>query len=104
MTITINNCPFCGHEEVEIDETGPAEFSVCCPECRAIGPICSDIMSAISAWNQAEKTADAFATLAVDVLKRAEDFICGFDGDDTQSGVDGLLEDIRNTIANLEGK
>ena len=59
MSVTINDCPFCGHDDVEIDETGPAEFSVCCPECRCIGPITGDVMSAISAWNKALRKDDA---------------------------------------------
>lgn len=41
--ITIQNCPFCGHDDVEIEEVGHAEFSVTCPECRAIGPVRSEI-------------------------------------------------------------
>lgn len=53
MSLTINNCPFCGHNDVEIDEVAVTEYAVTCPECRAIGPICGDIMESISAWNKA---------------------------------------------------
>lgn len=49
--ITIRPCPFCGHDDVEIDKTGIAEYAVCCPECRAIGPITGHIMESIAAWN-----------------------------------------------------
>ncbi len=55
MSVIIHDCPFCGHADVEIDEVGPAEFAIDCGECRAIGPICGDIMSAIAAWNAAPR-------------------------------------------------
>lgn len=48
---TIYCCPFCGHEDVEIDEIGMSEYAVDCPECRAIGPIRDTVMEAIGAWN-----------------------------------------------------
>lgn len=51
MTVEIKNCPFCGHEDVEIDEISPSEFSITCPECRTIGPASGDVMGAIAAWN-----------------------------------------------------
>lgn len=50
---TVNSCPFCGHDNVEIGEVGIGEFAVDCPECMAIGPITGDIMSAIAQWNGA---------------------------------------------------
>lgn len=50
--ITILPCPFCGHEDVEINEIGVGEFAVDCPECQAIGPITDDIMSAIHDFNR----------------------------------------------------
>mgnify|MGYP000852741110 FL=1 len=28
---TINPCPFCGHDDVEIDEVRPGEYAVDCP-------------------------------------------------------------------------
>jgi len=49
--ITVLPCPFCGHEDVEIEETGTMEFAVDCPECRCIGPIRDTVMEAISFWN-----------------------------------------------------
>jgi Lar family restriction alleviation protein len=49
--ITVKACPFCGHEDVEIDELSPSEFAGCCPECRAIGPILDTVMEAIRHWN-----------------------------------------------------
>ncbi len=55
MSLTIHNCPFCGHEDVEIGEVAISEYAVDCQECRAIGPICGDIMGAIDAWNKAAK-------------------------------------------------
>lgn len=53
--IVIHDCPFCGHSDVEIDEVQPYEYAICCPECRAIGPIRNDIVSTISAWNKAAR-------------------------------------------------
>ena len=68
MSIQINDCPFCGYADVEIDEVGVAEFAVTCPECRCIGPITGDIMSAISAWNFPTR----LATLVVEVKNNDE--------------------------------
>lgn len=34
----ISNCPFCGHEDVELDEIEPGRYAVTCPECECIGP------------------------------------------------------------------
>ena len=49
---TIRPCPFCGHDDVEIDETGPHEFAVTCPECQTIGPRHDyEPMGAINLWN-----------------------------------------------------
>lgn len=48
---TISPCPFCGHEDVEIDEVGASEYAIDCPECRCIGPICGTVMEAINFWN-----------------------------------------------------
>lgn len=52
MSITINCCPFCGHDDVEIEEVGIAEYAIDCPECRCIGPICGSITEAIERWNR----------------------------------------------------
>ena len=51
--IVIQDCPFCGHADVEIDEVMPGEYAIDCSECRCIGPIAGDIMGAIAAWNGA---------------------------------------------------
>ena len=48
---TINHCPFCGHDDVEIDEIDLGRFAVGCPECECIGPIFPQVMDAIRAWN-----------------------------------------------------
>lgn len=52
MSITVNDCPFCGHADVEIDEVELGRFAVCCPECECIGPVGSDVMTSIRAWNE----------------------------------------------------
>jgi len=52
---TINPCPFCNHDDVELDEVRPGEYAVDCPECECIGPIQSEIMEAIKFWNMAER-------------------------------------------------
>lgn len=33
--IQVSPCPFCGHDDVEIDEVSISEFAVDCPECQA---------------------------------------------------------------------
>lgn len=48
---TIAPCPFCGFDDVEIDEVGTSEFAIDCPECRAIGPIVGSVIEAINLWN-----------------------------------------------------
>lgn len=48
---TIAPCPFCGFNDVEIDEVVISEFAIDCPECRAIGPITGSVMEAINLWN-----------------------------------------------------
>ena len=53
---TINACPFCGHDDVEIDEIGIGQYAVCCPECECIGPMKTEVMDAISVWNKAPQT------------------------------------------------
>ena len=59
MTITVSPCPFCNHDDVEIGEVSISEFAVDCPECRAIGPICGDVMDAIAKWNAAPRRGNA---------------------------------------------
>ena len=68
MSIVIENCPFCGHVDVEIDEVGHSEFAITCAECRCIGPITGDIMSAITAWNFPSR----LATLVVEAKNNDE--------------------------------
>lgn len=53
--ITILDCPFCGHADVEIDECSIGEYAVDCPECRCIGPIAGTVMEAIAEWNKAPR-------------------------------------------------
>lgn len=55
-TIHISACPFCGHNDVEISEIGPGEFSITCPECSSIGPSQGTAMDAISYWNDRRGT------------------------------------------------
>ena len=52
MAITVADCVFCGSDHIEIDEVSSYEFAVECNECRCIGPITGDVMSAIAAWNK----------------------------------------------------
>lgn len=52
MAITVRDCPFCGSGNVEIDEVTVGEYAVGCNECQALGPICSDVMTTIRAWNE----------------------------------------------------
>ena len=53
MTITIHPCPFCDHDDVELDEIDAHCFAVCCPECECIGPVSREsIEEAIAAWNK----------------------------------------------------
>jgi Lar family restriction alleviation protein len=50
--MTIKPCPFCGHEDVEIDEVATHEYSVCCPECGCVGPVdTASPQYAITLWN-----------------------------------------------------
>ena len=56
MTITVHNCPFCDHDDVEIGEVSIGEYAVECNECRCIGPIEGDIMAAIASWNKAQNS------------------------------------------------
>jgi len=51
----INSCPFCGHDDVEVDEIELGIISICCPECMAIGPHQDGAQSvelAIEKWNR----------------------------------------------------
>ena len=53
--IIVDQCPFCGHQEVECYAAGLYEYAVNCPACRAIGPVCNDVMASIAAWNKAHR-------------------------------------------------
>lgn len=66
MSVEIKNCPFCGHEDVEIDEISPSEFAVTCQECSAIGPASGDVMGAISAWNFLSR----LSTLVIEAIEQ----------------------------------
>lgn len=45
-------CPFCGYDDVELDEIDRECFAVCCPECECIGPVSRlNIEEAIELWN-----------------------------------------------------
>lgn len=51
----INPCPFCGHDDVEVDEIELGIIVICCPECMAIGPHQDGTQSvemAIEKWNK----------------------------------------------------
>lgn len=76
---TINPCPFCGIEDVEIDEVRPGEYAVDCPECECIGPIKPEVMEAISAWNKAPQT-----IVNRDLLAAAKDLVKRITLDDMQ--------------------
>jgi hypothetical protein len=80
MSIHVHNCPFCEYVDVEIDEVGVAEFAVTCNECRCIGPIAGDIMSAIAAWNNAPRNylntkVESMPHLAIPPLTEGEIYI-----------------------------
>jgi hypothetical protein len=48
----IKSCPFCGFEDVELDEVDIGCFCVCCPSCSTIGPLSKvSIEDAIKHWN-----------------------------------------------------
>ncbi len=56
MTITVNPCPFCGFDDVCIDEIAPGIAAVCCDECMTVGPHCDGAQTAeeaIARWNKA---------------------------------------------------
>jgi Lar family restriction alleviation protein len=52
---SINPCPFCGHDDVEIDEIEIGIIAICCFECLTIGPHQDGMQSvelAIEKWNR----------------------------------------------------
>jgi hypothetical protein len=52
MKIEIHACPFCDHDDVEVDEVSPGRYAICCPECGCVGPVCDDVSAAVEAWNR----------------------------------------------------
>ena len=51
----ISPCPFCGHDDVEVDEIEIGIIAICCPECLTIGPHQDGAQSvelAIEKWNR----------------------------------------------------
>jgi Lar family restriction alleviation protein len=58
MTLTILPCPFCGHDDVEIDEMPTGSFAVFCPECESVGPNRETVMEAICFWNDRRGVAE----------------------------------------------
>ena len=89
-TIVVNDCPFCGWHDVEIDEIEPGRYAVDCPECECIGPFADTQLGAIDAWNLGS---DPAAVLPL--LVRCEAFIAGFEDDPDQQGIPQLLADLR---------
>jgi len=52
---TVNNCPFCAHDDPVIDEIDMGCFAVTCPECECMGPVSRmDGYHAIHLWNHAQ--------------------------------------------------
>ena len=52
---SIDPCPFCGNEDIEVDEIELGIIAICCPECLAIGPHQDGAQSvelAIEKWNR----------------------------------------------------
>lgn len=50
--MNIKPCPFCGHDDVEVDEISPGRFAITCPECEAIGPASEvSVNAAVLHWN-----------------------------------------------------
>ena len=59
--ITVFPCPFCGHDDVEIDEIAPKTYAVDCPACGCIGPTSTCTPEdAIAAWNKRATTPAGF--------------------------------------------
>jgi len=52
---SIDPCPFCGHDDIEVDEIEIGIIAICCPECMCIGPHQDGSQSvelAIEKWNR----------------------------------------------------
>jgi Lar family restriction alleviation protein len=53
--IVIAACPFCGNEDVLVDEVKPNVIAICCEECQVIGPhadLDQPLEVAIKRWNE----------------------------------------------------
>ena len=53
--IVIAACPFCGNEDVLVDEVKPNVISITCEECQVIGPhadLDQSLEVAIQRWNE----------------------------------------------------
>ena len=53
--IVILPCPFCGNDDVLVDEVKPNVIAICCEECQVIGPhadLDQSLEVAISRWNE----------------------------------------------------
>lgn len=73
-TITVAACPFCGHDDPEIDELSPGVCAVRCIECGCIGPHDLDNEQspedAVASWNRPGRT-----QIASDAPKWAQDML-----------------------------
>lgn len=72
--ITVSACPFCGHDDPEIDEVSLGVCAVRCLECGCIGPHDLDTPqsaeASIAAWNRQGRT-----QVAADAPKWAQDML-----------------------------
>jgi len=53
--IVILPCPFCGNDDVLVDEVKPNVIAICCEECQVIGPhadLDPSLEVAIQRWNE----------------------------------------------------
>ena len=53
--IVILPCPFCGNDDVVVDEVKPNVIAITCEECQVIGPhadLDQSLEVAISRWNE----------------------------------------------------
>lgn len=53
--IVIAPCPFCGNNDVLVDEVKPNVIAICCDECQMIGPhadLDQSLEVAIARWNE----------------------------------------------------
>ena len=55
MAVIVSGCPFCGYDDVQIDEVDISQFAVTCPDCMATGPLRNDVMLSIADWNAAHQ-------------------------------------------------